>query len=594
MRRLTLTLVFLALAVLLPTLAVGRPAQPAGGQTAATQRCVYLPMAVHGGTAAATVTPATPESAPCVEAFPNPNATATTTATGTSTSTATATGTATSTATASTTGTATRTATPSVTSTSTATPSPTSTLIPGSTTIRGRVGLYPETTLVESAPRPLQIVLVLDVSAAMSANARGQCNSTGTVVQCAAEFAPGDPPDPTGLGTTQWWNPPQGRRIWAAKQSLLRLVDLLNLPGNPTYNPVLPNDEVAVVWFNQQQTLAMTSNWSSDITTLKQAITNAGAYNGDQYRTIGGSNIAAGLYRSSLFLKQRPTSVNYNGKNWTYQRNVLLVTDGLANEFFDPIAVDLVGGPGNAETFPEGSECRNLGAAAPQTVKCQSTLFAGEYDPAWRNDRPITQVLGAADEFIKKDPQANAELFILDISGHLWTQYEDWVASFPAYYSFNSGYQEFSDGTTSADEFLNLIINTRNSSCEVRQDPLQWRIDAENAGSFPPPGSQFTYPVVGSVRLLDINGSYIFSVPVVAGAGPNGENSYVIENMSSGVYYLQAELAYRHEVDGVVRSYEQDVNDLSAVTFVKVTLSGSGTITQDFRLKHRGNICGEG
>jgi hypothetical protein len=457
MRRIPLTLAFLALAVLLPTLAVGRPAQPVEGRTAATQRCVYLPLISSGDQATAPISSGQSGDDPCQQLLADATATATNTPGPTNTGTA----------------------TPSATSTSTTT----ATAQPGYS-LNGAVGFYPTSVRTsENRTTPLQLMIVLDVSGSVSANAAGQCNNTGTVIQCE----PGPPGsgtiDGAGTGSDRWWAPASERRIAVFKNSISYLIEQLNMPGNPGYNPALPSDEVSLVWFHHAQTRGMTTTWSSDPVLLRNAVLQAGSYQGDNYRTLGGTNVAAGLYRAALLLQQRQSSVVFNNQNYAYRRAVLLASDGTAKDFFNPNAANLSGGNSNSSTYPVGSECRALGLEVIHSIPCQTTEGGGLYQGF---DRPITQMIKVANDYIKNDPQTNADLFVLSPFHDPRIGLKEQVASSAEHFFTITTFAQYANGSSNVDPLVRALKGNTATSCEAVEEPLQWSIEQANAGAIPP------------------------------------------------------------------------------------------------------------
>jgi hypothetical protein len=436
------------------------------------------------------------------------------------------------------------------------------------------VGIYPQTSLPPER-KPIQYMVVLDVSGSMSSNFNGQCNNQGNVRQC--EIGPPGSPPPDGIlgtGTDHWWNPSSERRIAIAKDAMERLIELMNMPGNPSYNPAFPSDEMALVWFNQEQKTSMSKSWNSDPATLKASVRAAGATGGDQLRTNGGTNGAAGLYRGALLLKQRPATIRYNNQTWEYKRVVIFITDGVSKDFFKPSATNLSDGSSSATTYPTGSHCRNLGSKVATDAGCQTTEGGGEATGKWNNDRPISQMIKVSNDFIKNDTQVNAEIFVIALSNIPAIGLRDGVASFPSYYYSVPTLQRLPDGSTNVDLIMESIFDrSGRPTCEAQEDPLQWTVPQENAGATFG-GRTLNYPEVGEAMIIHQQTGDVFTSKVIAGSGSNGENEAVFTNLQPGTYELSVYLIFRHGTDGVLRSYSGIYDGSSVNTSVVVTVPG--------------------
>ncbi|RMD77100.1 MAG: VWA domain-containing protein, partial [Chloroflexi bacterium] len=149
--------------------------------------------------------------------------------------------------------------------------------------LTGSVELWPEYQIVVvNERRPVQYVVILDVSGSMNANFIGQGIKYGQVTQCT-NGPPGSPPA-QDCGEPQYaWNPVQERRIYVAKKALELLIRQTNMPGNPGYDPTQPIDSMALVWFTDNVPSTNVVPFKSNPTELIQAVNSAGAYQGDPY-----------------------------------------------------------------------------------------------------------------------------------------------------------------------------------------------------------------------------------------------------------------------------------------------------------------------
>jgi hypothetical protein len=619
----SLRLLFCLALLALPALALGGPSGQSGAAAPQNSDCVYLPMVGAGGQAAANISVAQAAN-PCdgLAAAPEPSptdgGTETATATNTSTSTATATDTATSTATATDTSTvtatatgtltathtATATSTPTDTATSTATHTATSTGTATSTStatpsqtptesgayvggFSGEVQIWPE---YESHPEPdgwaLQIVVVLDVSGSMNANFQGQCNNIGRILQCSNGPQGYPAVQASGAGGFYFWNTQEERRIYVAKKSVQRLLDLLNLSGSRNYNAGALRDDIAIVPFAEQQRASEIFGWSSDFNGLKNAVQNAGAYNNNAYRTSGGTNGAAGLYRAAQLLKERPSSTMFNGKRYNYKRVILFVSDGVASQFFDPNDLDFDGGPSDASTYSEESPCALAEGNESEIVLCQTTEGVGQFNGL---DRPITQMINTA-RAIQIDPAVNAEIYTLAQSHIPATGLRDGVSSFPSYYYPVPMLTTFPDGKTNVDLILESIWGEPVfSTCEPQADG-EWR------STFPPESvgnvSGLTYPVIGEASIVG-PGDTQLTADIRVDA--SGHARYSFTGLPPGSYALSTYVFYRHPLDPpsiMARRYSLIEYGGDTYSTIPVVVAPDGvTMGPNVRLKLFGNTC---
>jgi hypothetical protein len=442
---------------------------------------------------------------------------------------------------------------------------------PGTTYgLKGNVGVFPVAILPTPVRKPIQYMVVLDVSGSMSASLDGKCNNGGPTIQC--EAGPNGPGSGAGTGQSRWYNPVADRRIAVAKESMERLIELMNMPGNVNYDATVPQDEMAIVAFHHAQTAAMTRGWSSDPVALKNAVLTVGA-NGENYRTLGGTNGAAGLYKASQLLRQRPASVQHSsGRTFQYQRVVVYITDGVAKDFFDPNKPNFHDGESRASTYPASNACSGYGDRVLSDAECQTNQVGGEIAGKWANSRPITQMIKVSKDYIKDDPQVNAKIFVIALANIPATGLRDGVASFPDHYYQAVTLVRNSDGSTNVDRIMEGIYNRLdNPECEAEESPVTFRLTGDNAA----PGFGVDYPTVGVVKIKhDQTGDERFA-PIVAEAGPQGESQYVFTDLQPGTYRLSAEMYFRSTVDGAERLYNLLWNGSASVPFLNVTVPGS-------------------
>ncbi len=273
--------------------------------------------------------------------------------------------------------------------------------------------LLPEYAAILPSPRVPRYLVVLDASGSMSANFNGQCNNLGPTVQCA-NGPPGAPAvQVTGTGPTYYWNPQPERRIYAAKKAVDRLVRLTNMPSNSDYHLTRPNDQMAVVWFNESVPTVNMMPFSDNPDNIITFIGNANETSGDSYRSQGGTNGAAGLYRAKLLLEAAPPTVDFNGQTYTYENHVIFITDGISNQFLDLTKSNLWGGQSNASTYPTGNYCASLGNLVTESAACQITEIGGMYN-GW--DRPITQMVNVSQTYFQSQMYGPTDVYVVALS----------------------------------------------------------------------------------------------------------------------------------------------------------------------------------
>jgi hypothetical protein len=452
--------------------------------------------------------------------------------------------------------------------------------------VAGAVRLVPEYPIVPVTQQPHRYMLVLDASGSMSANFNGQCNNTGPVVQCANGPTGFPTISVTGAGPTYYWNPQTERRIYVAKKALSRLVDLANMPGNVGATTTRPYDKMGVVWFNDQVPTSNTKDFSSVPVDLKTFILNANNGNGS-YRSSGGTNGAAGLYRAALMLAAAPQTVtDASGQTYTYQNNVIFVTDGVSNQFLDTTAANLSGGISSSATYPAGSYCRILGSLVTESAQCQTTDVGGMYN-GW--DRPISQMINVSSNNLR-NTTINASVFVIGLSSIPSTGLKDGVASSPGYFfSAESLTTDTVTGKTNVDSIID-VINTKVTAGVCVVGPNGASTDVILPDQFVNGVLGLTYPTVGQVVIY--NGTTMLIAPIIAGQG--GVLNYSFANVPQGTYIMAAHLYYHHPLDqvGVMREYSKIWSAGQALIDFAVDVGPANQqLNQPLTLKLNGDVC---
>jgi hypothetical protein len=506
-------------------------------------------------------------------------------------------------------------------------PSPTYNLL-------GEIQIRPEYGFQPNNRDPIQYVVVLDVSGSMSANFDGQCNQSRNgsgLWQCA-----NGPEGPngtiratvTGTGPDYWWGNPNERRIKVAKDAIESLVRETNMPANSGYDPTRPEDQMAIVWFtstvnqgNGNISRFGSSNFSSNVGspttsgTLLHTVRNAGNLGSDTYRTSGGTNGAAGLYRAALAYDSVPKRVTRDGRTWNYKRVVIFITDGVSNHFLNRSASNLHGGQSDRNSYLS-SHTACYTSLVVEIASCQVTgngTTGGGRTPrgvsvAEGMDRPITQ----AGQVSRQDLQANgAEVFVVALSNIPSTGLQDTIASFPSHYALADKLSVV-DGRTNVQKIMEQIITkVEGAPCEPRSDAatgqeFRGNIPAAhfpaNGVSLPDLGTTLVYPHVGNVSLRNIDNNVSYTIPILADPA-TGALTYRKNDIPKGNYRMSAYVFYKHPLDlptagarmyGNIFSADETNNSIVvAIGTAGSTSVGLGSdIKQDLQLKLTGDACG--
>jgi hypothetical protein len=462
----------------------------------------------------------------------------------------------------------------------------------------GNVSLFPEYAITEQTQAPIQYVVVLDESGSMSANFAGECDNKSyngkKPVQCA-NGGPGAPEvQVTGTGQNYWWKEKTERRIYVAKKALERLVELSNMPGNDDYTTTRPSDQMAVVWFTHQVKNSNRLNFTNNTNTIINFIENANKTGGDKYRSNGGTNGAAGLYKAKQLYDNAPKTVAFEGKDVEYKRVVLFITDGVSNQFLNTSASNLRGGQSSSNTYPKGSYCRSLGNLVVESPTCQLTdpVKSPKYK-GW--DRPITQMIDTSRNDLRNE-DTKAEVFVIALSAIPSTGLRDGVASSSNYYFSAEALEVYQDGSTNVDAIIDTIsakVETGGCIAGPTGTSTGQMTVSEFSGSNP---SGFAWPQVGQVTIT--KQSDVRTAPILV--DNSGNLSYEFKSVPEGIYTLEAFLYYHHPNDepGVLRLYsriwsEGEVRDEYSVT-VSSSTQGQGfgqRVDQPISLKLNGDVC---
>ncbi|MEI7768875.1 MAG: Tad domain-containing protein [Chloroflexales bacterium] len=457
----------------------------------------------------------------------------------------------------------------------------------------GNVSFYPEYQVVPSTQNPIQYIVVLDTSGSMSANFNGQCNNSGGLKQCA-NGPPGAPAvQVTNTGVQYWWSTESERRIYVAKKALQRLVSLTNMSGNAGFDTTRPPDQMGVVWFTDNVPASPnTKSFSSDPVSLASFITTANNGNGD-YRSQGGTNGAAALYRASLMYGSAPKTVTYSSKSWDYKRVVLFITDGVSNQFLDTTKSNLSGGQSDSSRYPTVPYCANLGTLVVESAQCQTTDVGGKWN-GW--DRPITQMINTSSQYLR-NTTVNASVFVIALSSIPSTGLNSGVSSSSNYFFSAESLITYANGKTNVDVIIDTIKDkAQNGDCVP--GPSGSSTGSVLTDQFVNGTGGFTYPQVGEVVIY--NSTNTMTAPIIADQASGGALTYHFLAVPQGTYRMSAHLYYHHPLDppSVMREYSKIWTAGQSLDSFTVDVSPSTQSTsflqrieQPLILKLNGNVC---
>lgn len=448
----------------------------------------------------------------------------------------------------------------------------------------GDVTLWPEYLIDPENNQPIQYVVVLDQSGSMSANFDGQCDRNASNGTPPAQNFVGEPgrfwqcsngplydtngdgigdtavaPENrvTGTGTNYYWSDRDERRITVAKKALETLIKLTNMPGNNGYTTSYPDDQMALVWFTDQvqrsgnnEVFSNGSTFTNQRSELIDKMWNRSTGpGGDIFKTAGGTNGAAALYRASLILDQAPKEVAHsNGRTYEYKQVVLFITDGVSNQFFSADRSNLRVDQSSWSTFPDGHVCKETyrtPAAKRDLViedaDCQTTRVGGE----WNNlDRPVTQAILVSQNNLQKN---GYNVFVIALSNLPATGLSSGIPSYPHYYKAVPVLIENGDGTTNVDTVVRDIH-------DIVEDPRCTRAKDPNPTGFIPadrytpvtlPGGRtLNHPEVGIVEVKNSTTGQVYRTYITADT--DGKVSYRFAKVPPGIYSITATVYYKH------------------------------------------------
>ncbi len=440
-------------------------------------------------------------------------------------------------------------------------------------TVGGGVTYVPRYRTYPDLNRPVQFLLILDVSGSMSWTFDGRGVQNGQTVYCTQ-------PSQGCVSVQTAWPNAQERRIYTAKQVLRSFVAQIDQDRRSGLRPF---DTVRLVTFsgrlgnyvntsgavgNNQRALddlteVLPAGWTNDRATLEAAITNAGMVDGDQYMTAGATPSAVAFARASQVFANAPERAP-NGMR--YRRVVIFVTDGVANVLRN----------GMQNNFGTGCE---LGA---ENVGCQmgDPLPDGSLRPL---NAMVAEAQALKEAYIRP---SDGSVYVVALSGTFEATGLNLVASQPDYVKRADRSEELQQ------IFDDIQVSAIQGDCTPSQGELRDSMAASEVPTDLRP--QLTDRIVGQVTLTDANNNvreaWITADPVTR------KLSYAFTNVPPGQYTLRAWLGYRAPQDNISRDkYELLVRgpDVTREVTVQVSAGRSlgGVIGVPLTLDLNDNVC---
>lgn len=257
------------------------------------------------------------------------------------------------------------------------------------TNLQGTIFVKPRWGVYTEPRRPVQYQIILDVTGSMSWNINGYGTVNGRDYQCERPSNPNprnltyyDVDNGCDGGPNSAWKNVNERRIYVAKQAIFKFIDLMNA-----------EDRMRVTVFSSTGVSVIPSTgWTGDKTLLKAQTQAAGAFNGDPWRTRGGTNGPKAIQETKKVIDAAPDKDPVTGLE--YRKVVVYLTDGVSNYFL---------GTGNNLRNDARDVCRQISEnEARNTVDpCQIGEVGGAGSGNWR---PVSQMIQQADILKKSDP----------------------------------------------------------------------------------------------------------------------------------------------------------------------------------------------
>ncbi|NJN17136.1 MAG: hypothetical protein HC822_13105 [Oscillochloris sp.] len=301
----------------------------------------------------------------------------------------------------------------------------------------------------------------------------------------------------------------------------------------------------------------------------------ANKQNNDPYRSNGGSNGTAGLYRARSALETAPPTITLDDRTYQYDQQVVFFADGIQNVFLNPARADLTGGQSNSATYPNGHVCRSISDVV-NDESCQRTEIGGLYNGF---ERPMTEMVLQGQAL-----QALAEVFVVAIDpfGHLSKRA---VASSPEHFFAAETLEQYDDGLNNVDRSIDMIAVQRSVGgvCQAVVDPWSAVMQAENL----PEGVDLSLPQVGTLEIRNVSSNATYSTAIELQA--DSTLAYALESIPPGEYILRAFVYFRGG-DGLTRLYGTIDHSGEPVAELTVMLRG-GETALPLELRLSGAVC---
>jgi hypothetical protein len=451
--------------------------------------------------------------------------------------------------------------------------------------ISGQVYVNPRWFVTQPPAQPIAYNIVLDVSGSMSWDFNGYGTYDGSNIHCDSctshNGIKGDVqcesptnPNPSNLdftdrcigGRNSAWKTENQRRIWVAKNAIYNFI-----------NKMGPNDMMRVIGFSGTQVdqAAASDQWvvAADPAAkarLIKTVTDMGAYNGDPYKTDGGTPGPQGLDKASkMFLASNGYVTKApNGAN--YKPVVIYLTDGVANYFLDGTqntARDICASLSESQALSTADPCQIGTTAAPNS-----------------KDRPITAMISIANTM--KSNVNGISIYAIGLA-------QVPTLGLPRVANDSS---MFFSATTSG--YVKSILDTiqaqvTSATCTPSggYNWLQKINSAHTPASPPAPGNGvfgyvYVYDVGGSVPKYQLpiqhdtaTGNLGFAIP------PPDPNNPSSTGITPGTYEMEAYVDYKGD-DGLTRQYDYFINSGGAgSTRLTFPVTSASTIGSSVPLK---------
>jgi hypothetical protein len=330
----------------------------------------------------------------------------------------------------------------------------------------------------------------------------------------------------------------------------------------------------------------------------------------DRYRTAGGTNGAAALYRAGLILDGAPKEVVHtNGRTYEYKQVVLFITDGVSNQFFHESRTDLRVTQSDSSTYsPNTHACAQLGGLVIEDAECQTTKVGGVYTRTLNIngtnrqvglDRPVTQAIKVSQDILQKNGYS---VFVIALSDLPATGLASGVPSFPNYYRAVPNLVINDDGSTNVDTIVQDINEiVKDGLCERGKDPdTTNKVTSSNFRPvLLPNNTTLNYPNVGIVTVRNSTTGQVYTTNIVADT--DGKVSYKFAKVPPGIYSMTATLYYRHPnepADINNRAYNDFWDDSKQTPSITVEVSNKvrtgsflPSTQRNIDMRLRGNPC---